>query len=98
MLSPIIMPKFGPTMQGGTIVEWAKREGDYVREGDLLFILETDKVTTEVSAPASGYLQPVAEPDTTHAVGAVIGYLHGERLNARATDSPPASARERTSH
>ncbi|MEZ0168071.1 lipoyl domain-containing protein [Microvirga sp. TS319] len=91
MRFPIFMPKFGPTMQGGTVVEWAKRAGDYVLEGELLLMVETDKVTTEMSAPASGFLQPIAEPDTTHAIGAIIGYLHDTQVNSRPSGSSPTS-------
>ncbi|MFQ5666809.1 MAG: dihydrolipoamide acetyltransferase family protein [Candidatus Binatia bacterium] len=50
------MPKFGLTMQEGTIQQWFKAEGDTVRKGEPLFEVETEKVLYEVEAPASGQL------------------------------------------
>ena len=39
----IVMPKLGLTMTEGLIVEWKKAEGDQVRRGEILFVLETEK-------------------------------------------------------
>ena len=48
------MPKFGLTMQEGTIQQWFKSEGDRIEKGEPLFEVETEKVLYEVEAPASG--------------------------------------------
>lgn len=48
------MPKFGLTMQEGTVQQWFKAEGDAVEKGEPLFEVETEKVLYEVEAPASG--------------------------------------------
>ena len=40
----IVMPKLGLTMTEGLIVEWKFKEGDKVKKGDILFLLETEKV------------------------------------------------------
>lgn len=50
------MPKFGLTMQEGTIQQWFKGEGDRVEKGEPLFEVETEKVLYEVVAPASGHV------------------------------------------
>lgn len=55
----IILPKLGVTMNEGRIVKWLKKEGDYVRAGEILFEIETDKTTQEVEAPADGYLKTI---------------------------------------
>ena len=47
----IVMPKLGLTMTEGTLIEWTKKEGDSVKAGEVLFILETEKVTYEFEAP-----------------------------------------------
>jgi pyruvate dehydrogenase E2 component (dihydrolipoamide acetyltransferase) len=72
----IIMPKLGLTMTEGLIVEWKLIEGDLVKKGDILFILETEKVTHEVEAAEDGVLAKIviAENETVP-VGAVVGYL-----------------------
>jgi pyruvate dehydrogenase E2 component (dihydrolipoamide acetyltransferase) len=53
---PIIMPKFGFTLESCDIVEWLKHEGDSVRSGDPICEVTTDKVNMEVEAPEAGTL------------------------------------------
>ena len=72
----IVMPKLGLTMTEGLIVEWKKKEGDDVKKGEVLFVLETEKVTYEVEAPEDGVLGKivVGEQDTVP-VGALVAYI-----------------------
>ncbi len=75
-LIPIYMPKFGMTMEEGLIVEWLVAEGDSVAEGDGLVLIETEKVSTEVEAPADGLVVELScDVDDEVPVGAVIGYI-----------------------
>ncbi len=60
----VIMPRLGEEMTRGKIVEWLKKEGDAVKEKDLLFVVETDKATLEVEADASGVLKKIIAKDT----------------------------------
>jgi pyruvate dehydrogenase E2 component (dihydrolipoamide acetyltransferase) len=53
---PIIMPKFGFTLESCDIVEWLKQEGESVRMGDPICEVTTDKVNMEVEAPEAGTL------------------------------------------
>lgn len=72
----IVMPKLGLTMLEGVILEWKKKEGDEVRQGEILFVLETEKVTYEVEAPEDGILgQIFVREKETVSVGAVVAYL-----------------------
>ena len=50
------LPRLGQGMEAGTIVRWLKSEGDTVEKGEALYELDTDKVTQEVEADASGVL------------------------------------------
>ena len=50
-------------METGTIVSWLKKEGDYIEQGDELFEVETDKVTTVVEAFHPGYLKKILVPE-----------------------------------
>jgi pyruvate dehydrogenase E2 component (dihydrolipoamide acetyltransferase) len=71
------MPKLGLTMEEGTVVEWLKAEGDAVIEGEPLFVLETDKLTLEAEAPASGTLgQILVSAGTTVTTGTAVGLIH----------------------
>ncbi len=56
MLTKVIMPKQGLQMTEGTIIRWLKKEGQEVKAGQPLFEIETDKLTIEINAPASGTL------------------------------------------
>jgi len=59
MITEVILPVLGETMNEGTIVEWFKKEGDPVERGDHLFTFESDKATLEVEAPAKGFLRQI---------------------------------------
>jgi pyruvate dehydrogenase E2 component (dihydrolipoamide acetyltransferase) len=56
MAVDISLPRLGQGMEAGTIVRWLKSEGDQVEKGEPLYELDTDKVTQEVEADASGVL------------------------------------------
>ncbi len=63
MAVKVVMPKLGLTMEEGTIIEWAKEEGDSVEKGEVLFSVETEKITNDVEAMASGTLLKILVPD-----------------------------------
>lgn len=72
----IVMPKLGLTMEEGLITEWVKKEGDSVVKGDILFIMETEKITQEVEAPQDGILAKiVAQVQETVPVGEIVAYM-----------------------
>jgi len=92
----IVMPKLGLTMTEGKIVEWNFKEGDPVGQGEILFVLETEKVTYEVEATASGILARIlVQGGETVPVGTVIGYLvqEGEDI-ADLPQGPPENVEE----
>ncbi|MCK4728479.1 MAG: 2-oxo acid dehydrogenase subunit E2, partial [Desulfobacterales bacterium] len=62
MATEVVVPMLGITVEKGTILEWMKKEGDPVEKGEIIFIVETEKVTTEVESPASGILAKIIVP------------------------------------
>ncbi|OAA94898.1 dihydrolipoyl dehydrogenase [Clostridium coskatii] len=54
-----IMPKLGLTMTEGILAKWHKREGDKIEKGEVLFEVETDKLTNEVEAKDSGIVRKI---------------------------------------
>lgn len=75
-VTPVLMPKWGLSMQEGAIVDWWKAEGAVVAEGEDLVDIETSKITNVCESPAAGVLRRiVAQPGETLAVGALIGVL-----------------------
>src|SRR5258708_14693535 len=72
----VTMPKFGLTMQEGTIQRYFKTPGESVRAGEPLYEVETEKVLYEVEAPASGTLAAALFPEgATVECGAVIAVI-----------------------
>lgn len=59
MAEYVIMPKLGLNMDKGTIVKWIKKEGDHIKEQEVIFEVETDKTVMEVEAQISGYLRKI---------------------------------------
>ena len=64
------LPRLGQGMESGTIVRWLKAEGDPVEKGEPLYEVDTDKVTQEVEAEASGVLLRIAVQEGEVPVGA----------------------------
>lgn len=76
MPSDVVMPKMGFIMEEGLVREWLKQPGDPVTEGEIILVIETDKVTADVEAPASGVMGPIlAEEGTSVPVGEVVAYI-----------------------
>lgn len=79
MAYEILMPKLGLTMTEGTVEEWKFREGDYVKKGDALFSVSTDKLTNDVESETEGVLLKILLPaGETAPCKAVVGYLGQE--------------------
>ncbi len=78
MASAIVVPRLGWEMEEAVFVEWLKKDGDSVREGEPLFVLESDKAVQEVEAIDSGILRISPNgpsQDDVVPVGALLGYL-----------------------
>ncbi len=89
MASQVTLPRLGQGMESGTIVRWLKSEGDRVEKGDALYELDTEKVTQEVEADASGVLLKILAGEGEEIeVGKAIAVIgeQGEEY------SPPESA------
>ena len=59
MAEYVIMPKLGFNMDKGTLLKWRKKEGDFVKEQEVLFEIETDKTVMEVETQTSGILRKI---------------------------------------
>jgi pyruvate dehydrogenase E2 component (dihydrolipoamide acetyltransferase) len=78
----MIMPKMGMTMEEGTIIEWKKKDGEYVEKGEVILEIMTNKVNIDVEAPASGYLKILKGPDDVVPVGEAIALVEEEPFEA----------------
>lgn len=76
MVSKVIMPKLGQTMEEGIIERWIKKEGDNIEKGDILLEITTDKATLEVESYAQGVLRKIlAQEGETVPVTQVIALI-----------------------
>ena len=86
MATEVVIPILGITVETGVIVEWLRNEGDSVEKGESLFVVEEDKVTTEVESPATGILARILLPEGQKvSVLAVVAVITepGEELPAK---------------
>jgi pyruvate/2-oxoglutarate dehydrogenase complex dihydrolipoamide acyltransferase (E2) component len=75
MAVPVRIPKLGVAMTQGSISEWLVSDGDMVEEGQLLYVLATDKTENDIEAPASGKLSIQSAIDTEYDVGTTIAEI-----------------------
>jgi pyruvate dehydrogenase E2 component (dihydrolipoamide acetyltransferase) len=79
MVTEVIMPKMGQTMEKGKIIKWLKKEGEMVQGGEPLLEIETDKTTIEIEARGSGILRKILAQEGDEAqIAEVIGYIGTE--------------------
>jgi pyruvate dehydrogenase E2 component (dihydrolipoamide acetyltransferase) len=79
MAIEVTMPKLGLTMETGKITEWKKKEGEQVKKGEILLVVETEKITYEVEAPGDGLLHIVVPVEGEVPVAELIGYLAADQ-------------------
>jgi len=100
MATEVKLPRLGQGMEAGTIVKWLKSEGEPVAKGEPLYELDTDKVTQEVEAEASGVLLKIAVAEGEVPVGRTIAVIgdEGEEVSveaeAEAAPEPTAEVKE----
>ncbi len=85
----IKVPAVGESINSGILSVWHKKDGETVAAGELLFTLETDKVSTEVTAPEGGVLKTRAAEGDEVKIGQVVATL--EPAGAAATAPEPAA-------
>ena len=91
MSAEIKVPAVGESISSGIISLWHRQDGDYVRTGDLLFTLDTDKVSTEVAAQAAGLVRIKVPADQEVKIGEVVGLIEDAPEPAAPVAAPPAT-------
>lgn len=101
-MTEIFMPKAGMDMKEGRLIRWLKEIGDHVEKDEPIMEIETDKITMEAEAPATGILlAKLIDDETTVPVLQTIGYIGqpGEKIPdapVAAADTPAAAPVEAT--
>jgi 2-oxoglutarate dehydrogenase E2 component (dihydrolipoamide succinyltransferase) len=96
MATQIVIPSVGESVTSGVIAAWRKKDGEFVERDDVVLDLETDKVTMEVRAPASGMLTTRAKEGDQVDIGAVVGEIDEAARGASPSEpSKPATPQAR---
>lgn len=94
MAVEVRVPEAGESISEVEVAEWVKAEGEDVRRDDVVAIIETEKASLEVTAPASGVIKKVLKgPGQAAKPGEVIGYIE-EEANGKKAEAPPGAQSE----
>ena len=89
----VTLPEMGESVTQGSIIEWRRKIGEYVSEGDPLVEVTTDKVDVEVPATVSGQVARIlAHEGDTVAVGAVLAEIDTSKSDGAAKAAPAKPA------
>jgi 2-oxoglutarate dehydrogenase E2 component (dihydrolipoamide succinyltransferase) len=94
-VTEVKVPNLAESITEGTISNWVVKEGDYVKQGDILLELETDKVNMEISAEQAGVVRKILKQAGENVeIGEVIAHLD-ENANERTAESPTNESSEK---
>ncbi|MDP4979272.1 MAG: 2-oxoglutarate dehydrogenase complex dihydrolipoyllysine-residue succinyltransferase [Desulfobacterales bacterium] len=94
MLVEIKVPSVGESVTEAVLAQWFKKDGDQIKKGEALFVIETDKVTLEVEAEADGVLKISVGEGETVSIGAVVGTIDTVATTAEAAPTEKAAKEE----
>ena len=90
----VVMPQMGESITEGTLTRWLKKPGEKVERDEPLFEISTDKVDTEIPAPAAGVLSEVlVQEGTTVAINSIVARI-GDSASQAASAADPAAPKE----
>ena len=75
MAVSIAIPKLGWGTEPLRLVEWKAREGNWIEQGDVVLVITTEKITSDVEAEASGYLHILVEEGNEAPIGSAVGFI-----------------------
>jgi len=94
MATEVKVPALGESITSGILVSWLVNDGDYVHKGDLLYELETDKITSEAPAEVAGTISLKANKDDEVDIGQVVALIDETAEAPAPVDTPPPSSGE----
>src|ERR1043166_3540520 len=94
MAIEVKIPAVGESITSGVVSAWHKKSGDFVNEGEPLFALETDKVSTDIVAEKSGVLETKVAEGQEVKVGEVGATIDDSKQRAKEENVPEAKKTE----
>ena len=83
MIVEVKVPSVGESVTSGVVSAWHKKSGEFVNEGEPLFALETDKVSTDIVAEKSGVLETKVPEGQEVTIGEVIAVIDDSKQGAK---------------
>ncbi|NBZ95323.1 MAG: dihydrolipoyllysine-residue succinyltransferase [Proteobacteria bacterium] len=99
MSVPVLVPAVGESISSGVLSAWHKKDGDHVSVGDLLFTLDTDKVSSEVTALEAGVLKITVAEGAEVPIGSAVGEIDtaAKAPAAKVEEKKPEAKKEEAS-
>src|SRR6266699_6683476 len=90
------IPAVGESITSGVVSVWHKKSGDFVNEGEVLFTLETDKVSTEIVAEKAGVLETKADEGQEVKIGEIVATIDDSKSapEEKKTEKPPEKKKD----
>src|SRR5213593_2819870 len=89
------IPAVGESITSGVVSVWHKKSGDFVNEGEALFTLETDKVSTEIVAEKAGVLETKVPDGQEVKIGEVVATIDESKARpGERKEEPPEKKKE----
>src|SRR6201993_4567015 len=95
MIIEVKVPSVGESVTSGVVSAWHKKSGDFVNEGEPLFTLETDKVSTEIVAEKAGLLETKVPEGQEVKIGEVVATIDDSKQRPEEKNVPEGKKAER---
>jgi 2-oxoglutarate dehydrogenase E2 component (dihydrolipoamide succinyltransferase) len=92
MITEVKVPSVGESVTSGVVSAWHKKSGEFVNEGEPLFALETDKVSTDIVAEKSGVLETKVPEGQEVKIGEVVATIDDSKPGAKQKEEQPKTA------
>jgi 2-oxoglutarate dehydrogenase E2 component (dihydrolipoamide succinyltransferase) len=86
MIIEVKVPSVGESVTSGVVSAWHKKSGEFVNEGEPLFALETDKVSTDIVAEKSGMLETKVPEGQEVKIGEIIAVIDDSKEQGEKTE------------
>src|SRR4051812_41649875 len=96
MMIEVKVPSVGESVTSGIVSAWHKKSGEFVNEGEPLFALETDKVSTDIVAEKSGVLETKVSEGEEVKIGEVVAVIDDSKGQAGEKTEKPSQKKKAT--
>jgi len=92
MATNITAPRLGMAVADATIIEWKAKEGNWVEKGQIILVVETEKIRSDVESPESGFIHIIMPEGNTAPVGTLIAQLAATKEELAELQKQPVPA------